>query len=81
MTEPSNEVAGGVQVIGAGFGRTGTMSLKFALEKLGFGPCYHMREILTPRPGCSEGHLEMWSEHARARHADPEEGQLTNLAT
>jgi hypothetical protein len=28
-------------VIGAGFGRTGTLSLKLALERLGFGPCCH----------------------------------------
>jgi hypothetical protein len=34
-----------VKVVGAGFGRTGTMSLKVALEKLGFGPCYHMTEV------------------------------------
>src|ERR687889_763828 len=34
-----------LEVIGAGFGRTGTMSLKAALEELGFGPCYHMREV------------------------------------
>jgi hypothetical protein len=34
-----------VKVIGAGFGRTGTMSLKAALEELGFGPCYHMIEV------------------------------------
>jgi hypothetical protein len=34
-----------VKVIGAGFGRTGTMSLKAALETLGFGPCYHMIEV------------------------------------
>jgi hypothetical protein len=34
-----------LEVIGAGFGRTGTMSLKVALEELGFGPCYHMREV------------------------------------
>ena len=33
-----------LKVIGAGFGRTGTMSLKLALEALGFGPCYHMAE-------------------------------------
>jgi hypothetical protein len=32
-------------VIGAGFGRTGTLSLKLALERLGFGPCYHMVEV------------------------------------
>jgi hypothetical protein len=34
-----------LSVIGAGFGRTGTMSLKLALEQLGFGPCYHMTEV------------------------------------
>ena len=34
-----------LSVIGAGFGRTGTMSLKLALEQLGFGPCYHMIEV------------------------------------
>ncbi len=36
-----------LQVIGAGFGRTGTMSLKAALETLGFGPCYHMAEVFA----------------------------------
>eukprot|EP00898_Chlorokybus_atmophyticus_P007701 jgi/Chlat1/7932/Chrsp68S07387 len=40
----------GLDVIGAGFGRTGTMSLKAALEQLGFNPCYHMAEIF-PNPG------------------------------
>lgn len=35
-----------LKVIGAGFGRTGTESLKRALEMLGFGPCHHMYEIL-----------------------------------
>lgn len=34
-----------LDVIGTGFGRTGTLSLRFALEELGFGPCYHMAEI------------------------------------
>ena len=35
-----------VQVIGAGFGRTGTVSLKLALETLLGGPCYHMYEFI-----------------------------------
>jgi len=39
-----------LQVIGAGFGRTGTASLQRALEILGFGPCYHMFEI-RKQPG------------------------------
>ena len=34
-----------LKVIGAGFGRTGTASLKDALEMIGFGPCYHMQEV------------------------------------
>ena len=35
-----------LQVIGAGFGRTGTMTLKTALEQLGFAPCHHMYEVI-----------------------------------
>ncbi|WP_433416254.1 sulfotransferase family protein [Microtetraspora malaysiensis] len=34
-----------INVIGAGLPRTGTTSLKAALERLGFGPCHHMQEI------------------------------------
>lgn len=34
-----------LQVIGAGFGRTGTATLKQVLEQLGFGPCHHMFEV------------------------------------
>ncbi len=37
----------GLSVIGAGFGRTGTMSIKLALEQVGFGPCHHMEEVFT----------------------------------
>lgn len=36
-----------LKVIGAGFGRTGTASTKAALEHLGFGPCYHMFEVIA----------------------------------
>ena len=36
-----------MNIIGAGFGRTGTASLKAALDYLGFGPCYHMYELLA----------------------------------
>jgi hypothetical protein len=35
-----------MDVIGVGFGRTGTLSLKAALERLGFGPCMHMLSLL-----------------------------------
>jgi len=36
----------GLKIIGSGFGRTGTMSTKMALEELGFGPCHHMVEVM-----------------------------------
>lgn len=36
-----------LQVIGAGLGRTGTLTLKTALEMLGFGPCHHMLEVFA----------------------------------
>lgn len=36
-----------LKVIGAGLGRTATFSMKFALEHLGFGPCYHMSEVFA----------------------------------
>ncbi|MEN9932349.1 MAG: hypothetical protein RIS17_922, partial [Pseudomonadota bacterium] len=49
-----------LQVIGAGFGRTGTMSLKMALEELGFGPCHHMIEVLP-----SARQIDFWEEAAR----------------
>jgi len=36
-----------IEVIGLGMGRTGTLSLKLALEQLDFGPCYHMETLLN----------------------------------
>ena len=48
-----------IEVIGGGFGRTGTLSLKRALEVLGFGPTYHMREVMR-RPS----HIARWHEFA-----------------
>lgn len=35
-----------LKVIGAGVGRTGTYSLKLAINQLGLGPCHHMEEVL-----------------------------------
>ena len=34
-----------LEVIGAGWGRTATNSLKLALERLGYGTCHHMWEV------------------------------------
>jgi hypothetical protein len=45
-----------LRVVGAGLGRTGTHSLKIALEQLLGGPCYHMIETFS-RPQ----HLPMWT--------------------
>lgn len=36
-----------MEVIGVGFARTGTTSLKSALETLGRGPCYHMMDVMS----------------------------------
>src|SRR5262249_26782272 len=55
----------GLKVIGAGFGRTGTHSLKIALEMLGFAPCYHMVEVFT-----HPGHSEAWEAAARGEAID-----------
>lgn len=39
-----------LQIIGAGVGRTGTHSLKLAINRLGFGPCHHMEEVILNMP-------------------------------
>lgn len=36
-----------LEVIGAGFGRTGTDSMREALNLLGVGPCHHMMEVMA----------------------------------
>lgn len=54
-----------MQIIGAGFGRTGTLSLKHALETLGFGPCYHMIEVFQ-----NPSHISLWHDIAQGKPAD-----------
>jgi hypothetical protein len=54
-----------LKVIGAGFGRTGTFTLKTALEALGFGPCYHMVEV-----GRHPGHDDLWKRAGRGEAID-----------
>ena len=39
-----------MRVIGFGVGRTGTFSMKLALEQLNFGPCHHMEEVDARSP-------------------------------
>ncbi len=50
-------------VIGAGFGRTGTLSLYTALRQLGF-PCYHMVEVFQNKE--NKSHINFWSKVAEA---------------
>ena len=54
-----------LSIIGAGFGRTGTLSLKLALEQLGLGPCYHMNDVFT-----QAGHAQRWRDAFRSGEAD-----------
>lgn len=54
-----------LEVIGAGLGRTGTMSLKVALEKLGYGPCYHMVEVFK-----NPDHVPLWEAAAAGRSVE-----------
>ena len=54
-----------LSVIGAGFGRTGTMSLKMALEQLGLGPCYHMAEVQK-----NPAHNRCWLDATQGRAVD-----------
>jgi Sulfotransferase domain len=53
-----------LKVIGAGYGRTGTQSLKLALETLGFAKCYHFTEMLRA------WHVPVWLAVARGEPAD-----------
>ena len=39
-----------IQIIGAGVGRTGTYSLRLAINQLGLGPCHHMEEVIDNLP-------------------------------
>ncbi len=57
-----------LKVVGAGFGRTGTLSLKIALERIGFGPCYHRMEVF-PRPE----HVARWHRLAFEQSMDWDE--------
>ena len=54
-----------LQVVGAGLGRTGTHSLKVALEQLLGGPCYHMVEVFG-RPD----QRDTWAAAVRGEEVD-----------
>ncbi|USG62764.1 hypothetical protein NBZ79_07205 [Sneathiella marina] len=54
-----------LSIIGAGFGRTGTDSLKTALEMLGVGKCYHMHEVML-----RQDRVDNWRAIARGETPD-----------
>jgi Sulfotransferase domain len=54
-----------LRVVGAGLGRTGTHSLKVALERLLGGPCYHMVEVFK-RPA----DIPVWRAAAKKEPVD-----------
>jgi Sulfotransferase domain len=54
-----------IRVVGAGVGRTGTLSLKAALERLLGRPCYHMLEVFA-----HPDHVSAWREAAEGGKVD-----------
>jgi hypothetical protein len=54
-----------LRVVGAGLGRTGTNSLKIALEQLLGGPCYHMFELAR-----RDGDTPVWEAAVRGEAID-----------
>lgn len=51
-----------LSVVGAGLGRTGTASLKVALEILGLGKCHHMSEVFG-----SPEQVDLWTKAAAGK--------------
>ena len=65
VDQPIAGEKGRMKVIGAGFGRTGTLSLKTALEELGFAPCYHMVELFN-----NPDDVDQWEAASRGEVVD-----------
>ncbi len=60
-----------MKMIGVGFGRTGTMSLKGALEQLGANPCFHMIDLIMGEN--KEADLQHWIKVANGDPIDWQE--------
>ena len=54
-----------LKIIGAGFGRTGTLSMKAALEQLGFMKCHHMVDVVP-----SPEQVDAWLAKSRGETVD-----------
>jgi hypothetical protein len=57
-----------LEILGPGFGRTGTHALKLAVERLGFGPAHHMFEVRD-----NPEQLPNWEAAARGERVDWED--------
>ncbi len=55
-----------LRVVGVGLGRTGTNSLKLALERLLGAPCHHMLEVFA-----NEAQFPLWVAGRRVRTLTP----------
>ena len=64
-----------LKVVGAGVGRTGTASLKLALEQLLGGRCHHMLEIIN-----DPGQVRGWTDAIDGRDVDWQELLSTYVA-
>src|SRR3954467_4169058 len=58
-----------MRIVGAGLGRTGTHSLKLALERLLGEPCYHMAEVFEHLD-----HIPTWHAAIRGEQVDWQPG-------
>lgn len=58
----ADRTASGLAIVGAGLGRTGTNSLKLALERLLGRPCYHMAEVFERQPDVAVWHAAVHGE-------------------
>jgi hypothetical protein len=60
-----------MKVIGAGFGRTGTLSMRTALTRLLDGPCYHMANVVQ-----DPAQLDLWHQWAKEPERSPDWGRI-----
>jgi len=70
-------MASSLMVVGAGLGRTGTTSLKNALEILLPGKCYHMEETLKYRDGACQKWVDFLGQRLDATAATSSSTKLT----
>ena len=54
-----------IKVVNLSLGRTGTMSLKHALEDLGLDKCYHFSDIFH-----HQDHIDIWKSLAKKERID-----------